>query len=359
MKTKHKVTLYTIFLIAVMGVVLVSVGYYEVSHSFYGAILKEQEIRMRVAWRLLEQQGTPFQIKNGKLLAGQAVLNGDSALVDQIANLVGGTASIFQDDVRIATNVRLPDGSRAIGTRLASEPARDALFKQRQNYRGEALILGEPYVTAYDLIRGPDGNVIGLLQVGTKKSAYSDSLASILRRSLLVTLLSMIVIGFVVYADLNALTHKLQRTEHFWRLILESTGEGIYDVDLEGRCTFINHTGAEMLGFSPAELIGKEIHSTIHHRHPGGAPYPIAECRLCKLLSKEQVRRSDEVFWKKNGEAIPVRYLSSPIVDRGTVRGAVVAFNEIAARKQVEAKLEGKIRELEAALAAAVKAAGR
>lgn len=353
MKMKHKVTLYTTFLIAVMGVVLVVVGYYEVSHAFYQQILNEQESRMRVAFDYLKKHGAPFRLRNGKLLAGDGILNGNSELVDRITALVGGTVSIFQGDTRIATNVRLPDGSRAIGTQLGFEPARDTLFKHHKNYRGEAHILGEPYVTAYNVIQNPDGEVIGLLQVGTKKSAYSASLATILQRSLLVTLLGMIVIGFVVYAALHALTHELQQVAAGRKLLLESTGEGIYGVDTEGHCTFINHTGAEMLGYSAGELVGREIHSTIHHSHPGGARYALPECKLCKAFPAEKIRRHDEVFWRKDGRAIPVRYLSSPIVLEGTIRGAVVAFNDITERKRVEDEIARKNKDLEAALAEA------
>ncbi len=333
MKMKHKVTLYTTLLIAVMGAVLVDVGYYEVSHAFYQQILKEQESRMRVAFDLLEKQGAPFRLKDGKLLAGDLVLNGNSELVDQITALVGGTVSIFQGDTRIATNVRLPDGSRAVGTQLMLQPVSDTLLKEHKNYRGEAHILGEPYVTAYNLIQDRNGEVIGVLQVGTKKSAYSASLAAILQRSVLVTLLGMVVIGFMVYAALHALTYELQQMAAGRKLLLESTGEGIYGVDTEGRCTFINHTGAQMLGYLPGELTCREIHSTVHHSHPDGVRYVLSECKLCKAFSSEQIRRRDEVFWHKNGQAIPVRYSSSPIVVEGTVRGAVVVFNNITERK--------------------------
>ena len=336
MKMKHKVTLCTAFLVALMSAVLVAVGYYEISHTFYQQILNEQESRMRVAWSVLTQQGAPFHIQNGKLLAGNVVLNENGEIVGQIAALVGGSVTIFQGDRRIATNVRFPDGSRAVGTIMTHKPAMAMLFKQHKPFRGEATILGDPYVTAYDPIKDSDDNIIGVLEVAGKRSAYSSTLSSILGRSIFVTILGVLFIGIIVYLALHYLTHELQEMGAQRRLLLESIGEGIYGVDFLGRCTFINHTGAEMLGFSPAELVGKEIHSMIHHSQPGGAPNPVAECRLCKLFPKEQVRRNDEVFWKKNGGAIPVRYLSSPIVDRGTVRGAVVAFNNRTERKRVE-----------------------
>ncbi len=56
-------------------------------------------------------------------------------------------------------------------------------------------------------------------------------------------------------------------------LILESVGDGIYGMDLEGRLTFINEAGARMLGYDPDELTGREIHEVIHHSHADGTPY--------------------------------------------------------------------------------------
>src|SRR3954467_12433320 len=118
MKLKHKITIYTVVLVGMMAALLVGVGYYEISHRFYQQILNEQESRMRVAWTLLLQEGSPLEVRGGKLYAGKVLLNGNSDIVDRITSLVGGTVTIFQGDTRVATNVRLPDGSRAVGTNL-------------------------------------------------------------------------------------------------------------------------------------------------------------------------------------------------------------------------------------------------
>ncbi len=70
--------------------------------------------------------------------------------------------------------------------------------------------------------------------------------------------------------ELNALTRQRQS-------ILDSVGDGIFGMDMEGRLTFVNRSGAEMLGYSPQELLGQNMHALIHHSHADGTPYPAEE----------------------------------------------------------------------------------
>ena len=62
------------------------------------------------------------------------------------------------------------------------------------------------------------------------------------------------------------------------QLLLESTGEGIYGVDLAGRCTFVNRAAARLLGYTRDELLGGHMHELIHHHHSDGSAYPVADC---------------------------------------------------------------------------------
>jgi methyl-accepting chemotaxis protein len=131
----------------------------------------DQEARLRTFWELLYQKGRDIRVAEGKLMAGNYVINNDYSLPDRLKEICGGTATIFMRDERVSTNVVKEDGSRAVGTRLQG-PARDALFKEGKPYRGEAKILGIPYFTAYDPIKDARGKTIGALYVGVKKSEY-------------------------------------------------------------------------------------------------------------------------------------------------------------------------------------------
>src|SRR5262245_21363250 len=64
------------------------------------------------------------------------------------------------------------------------------------------------------------------------------------------------------------------------RLLLESTGEGIFGLDLEGRCTFVNRAAAEMFGRRPEELVGQNLHALTHHSHADGSPFAEEFCAV-------------------------------------------------------------------------------
>jgi len=119
--------------------------------------------------------------------------------------------------------------------------------------------------------------------------------------------------------------------------LLNSTEAGFYGMNETGFCTFINRSGAAMLGYTPDELVDRHIHDTIHHHRADGTPYPFAECRMNLASRTGQSTYSDEeVFWRKDATAMPVEYSTSPILENGEQRGAVVAFADITARKRTE-----------------------
>jgi PAS domain S-box-containing protein len=114
------------------------------------------------------------------------------------------------------------------------------------------------------------------------------------------------------------------------RLLMDSTGEGIYGIDTNGYCTFINRAGAEMLGYSPEELLGKNMHDTIHHSRPDGSPYPVGECPIFRAFRTGVATRIyNEWLWRKDRSYLPVEYASNPVMIDGAITGAVVTFNDI------------------------------
>ncbi|HEY7293980.1 MAG TPA: PAS domain S-box protein [Dehalococcoidia bacterium] len=123
--------------------------------------------------------------------------------------------------------------------------------------------------------------------------------------------------------------------------ILESTSEGIYGVDREGCCTFINRAAAELLGYTQEEVLGRDLHQLVHHTRSDGTPYPEAECPVnTSALHGNRSRLDDEVLWRKDGTPLAVEYSVSPMVTGGAIEGAVVAFIDITARRQAEADLQ-------------------
>jgi PAS domain S-box-containing protein len=133
----------------------------------------------------------------------------------------------------------------------------------------------------------------------------------------------------------------LRRSEAKTRLLLESSGEGIYGVDTEGRCTFCNPAAARMLGYASTDaLIGAEMHSRMHHSHADGSPLTREHCAASRTyIDGTPAHVDDEVFWRADGTSLPVEYYSHPVLMDGALVGAVVNFSDVSERKQSEAAL--------------------
>jgi PAS domain S-box-containing protein len=137
----------------------------------------------------------------------------------------------------------------------------------------------------------------------------------------------------------------MDRTGTLWQrqleLLLESTGEGIFGIDLEGHCTFINRAGARMLGWEAQEVLGRNMHELTHHSHADGQPYATRDCPIFNAFRRGLPCRIDsEVFWRRDRRSFPVEYSSYPLLDGKQVRGAVVTFVDITERRQAAEALQ-------------------
>ena len=151
-------------------------------------------------------------------------------------------------------------------------------------------------------------------------------------------------------------------TEHDEKihLLLDSTAEAIYGLDMNGDCTFCNNTCLRMLGYkSPDELLGRNMHWQIHHKYPDGTHFPVEECRIFQAFNKgEGTHVDDEVLWRSDGTSFPAEYWSYPQRHEGKVVGAVVTFIDITERKELEKEMEYhalELRQFSTSLAAANK----
>jgi PAS domain S-box-containing protein len=120
-------------------------------------------------------------------------------------------------------------------------------------------------------------------------------------------------------------------------LLLESTGEGIFGVDMAGCCTFVNRAAAQMLGWRTEQVLGRNMHALMHHSHADGRHYPECDCPIFNAFRRGLPCRIDgEVLWRADGSAFPAEYSSHPIIENGHVRGAVATFIDITERKHAE-----------------------
>ena len=148
--------------------------------------------------------------------------------------------------------------------------------------------------------------------------------------------------------DREAAEAQLRESEDKLRLILDSTAEAIYGIDLEGRCTFCNSACLRALGYEHVdELLGRNMHQLIYQARGDGKLLPVEESRIFQATrTGEGIHVDDEVLWRANGTSFPAEYWCHPQWRGQEVVGAVVAFVDITERKLAEvalASVSGKL----------------
>lgn len=122
----------------------------------------------------------------------------------------------------------------------------------------------------------------------------------------------------------------VRQSEARFRLLLESAGEGIYGLDTEGRCIFVNDAALEMLGYAREELLGLPTHMRIHHSHEDGSPYAEGDCLIYEAFRSGVARRGMiEPLWRKDGSMMIAEYSAYPLREEEVVKGAVLVFRDV------------------------------
>lgn len=152
---------------------------------------------------------------------------------------------------------------------------------------------------------------------------------------------AIFIIGRDVTAQRRAESERLALTQSI-ELLLASTYEGICVTDLGGICTMVNSSAAQQLGYTQAEILGRNIHELIHHSRADGSPYPQADCpNFAAAREKRRLHSVDEVYWRRDGTFFPVELFVSPIMDgSGTVQGIVMSFIDVTERRFLQTELE-------------------
>jgi len=133
----------------------------------------------------------------------------------------------------------------------------------------------------------------------------------------------------------------LRAAEERARLLLESSSEGIFGLDREGRVSFINPAALRMLGYNAEALTGKNPHGLFHHSAADGTPLPEEACRILAASRQEQeCHGSDEVFWRQDGTCFPVEYHAVPMRGGCRPHGAVVTFHDITEHRRLVEETE-------------------
>lgn len=229
-------------------------------------------------------------------------------------------------DVNQATE----DATGEVREKLVGTDFSDYFTEPGKARAGYQQVFKAGFVKDYPLaIRHKDGRVMDVLY---NASLYRDEAGKVLG----------------VFAAARDVTERKKAEDSLihlglWnRLILDSAGEGIYGVDNEGRCTFVNPAAAQLLGFAVEEIVGQNSHALFHHTRPDGAPYPVNECPVHAAFKDGAVRRGTDLYWKKGGSSFHVEFVTTPIMVQGRANGAVVVFRDVTELMRAEAEIREK-----------------
>ena len=136
-------------------------------------------------------------------------------------------------------------------------------------------------------------------------------------------------------------TEIVRERDELVQLLLDSTAEAIYGIDLLGNCMLANPTCARLLGYAdPEQLNGRNMHTLIHHHRPDGRPYPEEECPIVRAIHTRQgTHIKDEVFWRADGTKFDAEYFSYPMWRGKKLIGAVVTFLDVTHQRKLEEQL--------------------
>ncbi len=121
--------------------------------------------------------------------------------------------------------------------------------------------------------------------------------------------------------------------------VLDNASVAIFLMDDRQQCIYMNAAAEHLTGFSLAEILAldRPLHDIIHHTHPDGRPFPLAECAIDRAFPEHNQMRGEEVFVHRDGHFYPVAYCASPIRDDASKTvGTIIEVRDIAAEKQAE-----------------------
>ena len=156
------------------------------AHSNVLSLLEVMEYKYPGSWR----------VENGALYKGDTKISDAKDVVDQLGALVNGHVTMFLGDTRVATTVKSASGERSVGSK-ASEKIINEVLKGGKSFTGEAMVVGQPYYSAYEPIKDESGAVIGMVFVGLPESEMDDIYSAFIREIIISTIIINIILGLI------------------------------------------------------------------------------------------------------------------------------------------------------------------
>ncbi len=187
---------------------------------------------------------------------------------------------------------------------------------------------------------------LGLGRLDRARAAQTNLTGALAALGLLATL-GVVFLGIHLRGLMGELeTRRQEAIKARWEAdaLLEATGDGVLGMDREGRCTFLNRAGVEVLGYSSRMAVGRDVHDFLHHSRQDGTPLPREECSILRALTEGRaLSGQSETLWRAGREPIPVQVSLRPLRDGPALRGGVLTFTDMTEARAAEASLRQAI----------------
>ncbi|MEF2966753.1 methyl-accepting chemotaxis protein [Paenibacillus sp. M1] len=204
--TKINLIVVNILLVFSVATAIVAVGQMNKGIELFATAKAKSDLELAHQWLDAKYPGD-WDIRDGLLFKGDIKINDNSELVDQIGEATGDTVTIFQKNVRVATNV-MSEGQRAVGTTVSQRVA-DAVLTRGEKFSGKAEVLGQTYQAAYEPIKNAGGETIGIFYVGASQHLILDIQQDFLTTFVIVVVLAILLACVVVIWYIKRMQRRL------------------------------------------------------------------------------------------------------------------------------------------------------
>ncbi|GCD81433.1 methyl-accepting chemotaxis protein TlpC [Parageobacillus thermoglucosidasius] len=228
LKLGTKINLIVLCVIIGLSGIITVVANIQITHGMKKATVEKVKAVLQLAYQYIDEKYKgDWMIKDGALYKGNVKMNHNDEIVDQIGKLVNGNVVIFQNDVRVATNIK-KNGKRVIGTTVPEKIA-NIVLKQGKTYFGEVETLGETFQAAYMPIKNADGESIGIFCVSMHQRHIDATISSLFKTLIISTLVVLIISTLIVLWFTRNIHRRLTVVSN----ALQHAGEGNFTVNIQ------------------------------------------------------------------------------------------------------------------------------
>ncbi|SFA39881.1 methyl-accepting chemotaxis protein [Parageobacillus thermantarcticus] len=228
LKLGTKINLIVLCVIICLSGMITIVANIQITQGMKKATVEKVKAVLLLAYQYIDEKYKgDWMIKDGELYKGNVKMNHNYEIVDQIGKLVDGNVVIFQNDTRVATNIK-KNGKRVVGTTVPKQIA-NTVLGQGKTYFGEVETLGETFQAAYMPIKNSDGENIGIFCVSMHQRHINSTISALFKTLIISTLVVLIISAlFILW-----FTRKIHRRLTAVSNALQQAGEGNFTVDIQ------------------------------------------------------------------------------------------------------------------------------